>query len=91
MLRTARLALLALAVLAAVAAVSCTEEEAAPTQEPQTGQVAPTQAPPPPPTEVPKDKPTIVFGDLNWDSAQLQDRVAQYLVEKATAILPTSS
>ena len=83
MLRTARLALLAVAVLAAVAAVSCTEEEVAPTQAPEMGQAAPTQAPPPPPTEAPpEDKPTIVFGDLNWDSAQLQDRVAQYLVEK---------
>jgi glycine betaine/proline transport system substrate-binding protein len=27
-------------------------------------------------------KETIVFGDLNWDSAQIQNRVAQYLVEK---------
>ena len=27
-------------------------------------------------------KETIVFGDLNWASAQIQNRVAQYLVEK---------
>ena len=27
-------------------------------------------------------KATIVFGDLNWPSAQLQNRVAQYIVEK---------
>ena len=25
---------------------------------------------------------TITFGDLNWDSAQLQNRIAQYIVEK---------
>ncbi len=27
-------------------------------------------------------KPTIIFNDLNWNSAQLQDRIAQYIVEK---------
>ena len=27
-------------------------------------------------------KQTIIFGDLTWDSAQLQNRIAQYLVEK---------
>ena len=27
-------------------------------------------------------KQTIIFGDLNWDSAQLQNRIAQYLVEE---------
>ena len=32
------------------------------------------------PTAGPKE--TIVFSDLNWDSAQVQNRVAQYLVEK---------
>ena len=32
------------------------------------------------PTPGPKD--TIVFSDLNWTSAQVQDRVAQYIVEK---------
>ena len=82
MLRTARLALLAVAVLAAVAAVACSEEEATPTQAPETVQVAPTQAPEPTQAPPAEDKPTIVFGDLNWDSAQLQDRVAQYIVEK---------
>ena len=25
---------------------------------------------------------TIIFGDLNWSSALLQNRIAQYLVEK---------
>ena len=29
-----------------------------------------------------EEKETIVFGDLNWDSAQVQNRVAQYIVEK---------
>ena len=27
-------------------------------------------------------KPTIIFSDLNWTSAQFQDRVAQYIVEE---------
>ena len=26
--------------------------------------------------------PTLVFNDLNWDSAQVQNRIAQYIVEK---------
>ncbi|CAI8019687.1 hypothetical protein GBAR_LOCUS11821, partial [Geodia barretti] len=30
--------------------------------------------------EGPKD--TIIFGDLNWSSALLQNRIAQYIVEK---------
>ena len=34
-----------------------------------------------PPAEAPRDT-TITFGDLNWDSAQLQNRIAQYIVEK---------
>ena len=35
-------------------------------------------------------KETIVFSDLNWSSAQLQNRVAQYLVEKGYGY-PTSA
>ena len=33
-------------------------------------------------TPVPKKKDTIVFSDLNWTSAQVQNRIAQYIVEK---------
>ena len=29
-----------------------------------------------------ESKQTIVFSDLNWDSAQIQNRIAQYIVEK---------
>ena len=36
---------------------------------------APTAAP------VPEKKETLVFSDLNWTSAQVQNRIAQYLVE----------
>ena len=32
------------------------------------------------PTATPKE--TIIFSDLNWTSAQVQDRIAQYIVEK---------
>ena len=32
------------------------------------------------PPEGPKE--TIIFSDLNWSSAQVQDRIAQYIVEK---------
>lgn len=33
-------------------------------------------------TTIEPPKEPIVFGDLNWDSAQLQNRIAQYIVEK---------
>lgn len=33
-------------------------------------------------TPVPRKKDTIVFSDLNWTSAQVQNRIAQYIVEK---------
>ena len=33
-------------------------------------------------TPTPGPKGTIIFSDLNWTSAQVQDRIAQYLVEK---------
>ena len=33
-------------------------------------------------SEEEEDKQTIVFSDLNWTSAQVQDRIAQYIVEK---------
>ena len=33
-------------------------------------------------TEVVEEKDPIVFSDLNWTSAQFQNRVAQYIVEK---------
>ena len=32
--------------------------------------------------EAEEPAPTLVFSDLNWDSAQLQNRIAQYIVEK---------
>ena len=31
---------------------------------------------------------TIVFADYNWPSAQIQNRIAQYIVEKGMAIPP---
>ena len=33
-------------------------------------------------SETEESKPTIIFSDLNWNSAQMQDRIAQYIVEK---------
>ena len=44
---------------------------------------------------VPAAKETIVFSDLNWSTAQVQNRIAQYVVEKGygypTDLLPGSS
>ena len=36
-------------------------------------------------------KETIVFSDLNWTSAQVQNRIAQYIVEHGYGYPPTSS
>ncbi len=33
-------------------------------------------------TPIPRPKKTIVFSDLSWESAQLQNRIAMYVVEK---------
>ena len=33
-------------------------------------------------TPPPREKPSLVFSDLNWGSAQIQNRIAQYIVEK---------
>ena len=42
--------------------------------------VAPTPTPTPTPT--PEPTITITFGDLNWSSVMLQNRIAQYIAEK---------
>ena len=53
----------------AVAAVACSSE---PEVVEKIVEVTPT----------PDPKETIIFSDLNWTSAQLQNRIAQYIVEK---------
>ena len=53
----------------AVAAVACSSE---PAVVEKIVEVTPT----------PDPKETIIFSDLNWTSAQLQNRIAQYIVEK---------
>ncbi|MCY4577435.1 MAG: DVUA0089 family protein [Chloroflexi bacterium] len=40
------------------------------------------QTPPSPIGGAPEPDTTIVFGDLNWSSAMLQNRIAQYIAEK---------
>ena len=50
---------------------------ARPTRRP-TATPLPTRAP----TPVPTEKDTIIFSDLQWTSAQVQTRIAQYIVEK---------
>ena len=68
----------------------CDEEEAA---TPAAPAAAPAPAAPEPVAEEPAmveeepvmvdtDKETIIFSDLNWASAQVQNRIAQYLVEE---------
>lgn len=69
--------------LAAMALGGCDEEEAsepasAPAPAPAAEQPAAAPEPAPEPDE-PKSQ--IVFSDLNWTSAQFQNRVAQYIVE----------
>ena len=47
-----------------------------------TAETAPTATAEPAPADSDREKSTIVFGDLSWTSAQVQNRVAQYIVEK---------
>ena len=61
-------ALLAAAAALLVAALSCGQDAASSDEAAD----AASQGPP---------KETIVFSDLNWPSAQVQDRIAQYIVE----------
>ena len=66
------------ALLAFAGAVACSQSEPTPTPAP----IAPTSEPTAAPQmEEPDRSEPIVFSDLNWTSAQMQNRVAQYLVE----------
>ncbi|MEA3442638.1 MAG: ABC transporter substrate-binding protein [Chloroflexota bacterium] len=38
-------------------------------------------APTPTPTPTPTPKPTLIFGDLSWDSIQVHDRIAAFIAE----------
>ena len=62
----------------------CEQNESEPAiPAPQVPASAETAAPEPAaPEPVVEDKDTVVFSDLNWASAQVQNRIAQYLVEK---------
>ena len=77
--------------VALLAALGCRQPE------PTATAIAPTAPPAPVPTPTPKPTPEpflmapvlppapkepITFGDPNWNSAQLQNRIAQYIVEK---------
>ncbi len=65
----------------------CEEEEtapaaAAPAAPAPVTAAAPAEPEPAAPEPADEDKDTIVFSDLNWTSAQVQNRIAQYLVEE---------
>ena len=65
-----RLFVLIAAMAAVTAAAACSDPE--PVEVEKIVVATPTAAP----------KETIIFSDLNWTSAQVQNRVAQYIVEK---------
>ena len=93
MLRT-RHALIALAAaLAALFLAACAgddSDDATPTAAPAAATAVATAAATavstpaatPEPTPEPEPKSTVVFSDLNWASAQIQNRIAQYILEK---------
>ena len=93
MLRT-RHALIALATaLAALFLAACAgddSDDATPTAAPAAATAVATAAATavstpaatPEPTPEPEPKSTVVFSDLNWASAQIQNRIAQYILEK---------
>ena len=69
---TKRLVALMVLVLAVIPLSACGEPETVEVEVTKIVEVTP----------VPAAKETIVFSDLNWTSAQVQNRIAQYLVEK---------
>ena len=86
----ARHALIALAAaLAALFLAACAgddADDATPTPAATTAAATAVATPATPaPTPEPEPKDTIVFSDLNWSSAQIQNRIAQYIIEKGYA------
>ena len=80
MLSKYRIFILAALIAAVAVAVACSQPEPEIVEVEKIVEVEVEKivevAPPEPPKEV------IIFSDLNWSSAQVQDRVAQYIVEK---------
>ncbi len=75
----------AMLAIAAIATIACSRsDDATPTPRPTatTAPAAPTATPAP--TAMPEPEPgmTLIFSDLNWTSAQVQNRIAQYIVDK---------
>ena len=74
------IALAGLALALSVSLAACGGEDPTPTPRPTptAAQAQPTPTPPPPPAA---DKPKLIFSDLNWDSAQIQNAVARFIFE----------
>ena len=66
----------ALLIIVALAAAACAESA---TPTPRVVEVEATRIVEVTPVPAPKE--TIVFSDLNWTSAQVQNRIAQFIVE----------
>jgi glycine betaine/proline transport system substrate-binding protein len=63
-----------LTALFALALAACGGDD--PTATPTAAVAAPTATP------VPAEKPKLIFGDLNWDSAQIQNAIAREIAER---------
>lgn len=82
MLGRLRITILLALVLPIFLLAGCEEEESEPAAPAPAAPAPVVTAAPAAPEPVAEDKDTIVFSDLNWTSAQVQNRIAQYLVEE---------
>lgn len=72
------LALSGLALVMALVLAACGGDDPTPTPKPAAAEKAPVEEK----KEEPKEKPKIVFSDLDWNSAQIQNAIARAIVEK---------
>lgn len=86
------LALMGLMLMLALVVAACGGDDPAPTSAPAAAAPAaavavPRSTPLPTPTSIPPKptpvpKPVLIFSDLNWDSAQIQNGIARYILEE---------
>jgi|SaaInl4_100m_RNA_FD_contig_41_1043763_length_1364_multi_11_in_0_out_0_1 glycine betaine/proline transport system substrate-binding protein len=75
LVKLSKLAMLAgLTAMFALVLAACGGDD--PTATPTTAAAEPTATP------VPVEKPTLIFGDLNWNSAQIQNAIARAIAER---------
>ena len=82
MISKLRISILLALVLPIFLLIGCEQDEPTPAAPAAEAPAETVVAEPATPEPIGEDKDTIVFSDLNWASAQVQNRIAQYLVEE---------